>query len=84
MSLETIIRECVSRGEFVHLSVSSNPSGKGFSCSYAPASAFGITILSGDDPVEIMCRAITDTKLRKRRTVEKPGASPEDNGEITI
>lgn len=73
MTLEEILKDCAARGELTHVSVTANPSGKSFTCSYAAASQFGINFATSDCPVEAIREAISTMKLRKRH-VEKPNA----------
>lgn len=80
MTLEEIIDDAARRGELVHLSVSNNASGKGFSASYGPASGFGVTIVYDESPSKALHRAIAETKLRAKRPTSnyKPeGGQPE-------
>ncbi len=70
MRLEELIQDMVERGEMTHLSLSPVLSGKrqlweAKFCAASPAG--GYTLVSAEDPVEALCGAIENTKLRKRR-----------------
>lgn len=70
-TLDNLIRDAAKRGELTHLSIA--PHGKAWICSYAPASTFGVTHKTHADPCEAIRLAITETKVKRRRTAEKPG-----------
>ncbi len=66
MNLEELIHDMVKRGEMTHLSLS--PYEKQWAVSFCAASPInGYTFIIDDDPVNAICRAIEETKLRKRR-----------------
>lgn len=66
MTLEELIRDMAQRGELTHLSLS--PYEKQWAVSFCAASPIGgYTFILDMDPVEALCRAISETKLRKQR-----------------
>lgn len=70
MTLEELIRDMAQRGELTHLSLSPVHDGKKhtWAASFCAASPIGgYTFILDDDPAEALCRAITETKLRKRK-----------------
>ncbi len=67
MKLEELIHDMAKRGELTHLSLS--PVGKEWAVSFCAASPInGYTFVVDADPVNAICRAIEETKLRKQRS----------------
>ncbi len=76
MNLEELIRDMAERGELTHLSISPVHNGKKvtWAVSFCAASPInGYTFILDDDPVDAMMRAITETKLKKRRGKNENG-----------
>jgi hypothetical protein len=72
-NLEALIRDMVARGEMTHLSLS--PYEKQWAVSFCAASPInGYTFVLDKDPINALCRAITETKLktRKRKAPDTP------------
>jgi hypothetical protein len=70
MSLEDQIREMAAQGELTHLSLTPIHEGKQhvWAASFCAASPIGgYTFVLESDPVEALCRAIRETKLKTRK-----------------
>ena len=75
-SLEEMIQDVITRGEFSHISLAAN--GKQWTAAFTPCSTFGVSMVTHADPVEAMKGAIGAAKM-KRRAVSKPKEpEPED------
>ncbi len=81
MNLEAMIRDMAARGELTHLSLSPIHDSKKpmWAVSFCAASPInGYTFILDPDPVDAMCRAIAETKLKRGRKNENRKQAADD------
>jgi hypothetical protein len=71
-TLEDRITELAARGELVHLSITGGNT-DGFRASFCPSSTYGASHAAHKNPIDALNAAIDGAKMKRRRTVSKPG-----------